>query len=178
MNEDESTQSLSDKVIDRSNVLRFGRPASLESKSKVEDFESAFEDVPQMTLSEWEDGWLQQDPKEADRLEKELAAINEQLATIGRPFAYRMYGAIRAYVANYPISGDQGFRDALADQIEMKVLPKLNGVEKESSQRVKNALDNIGGIIEKLNDEQLSKAFNDAKDDRDAVFFQWRGVTR
>ena len=29
MNEDETTQSLSDKVIDRANVLRFGRPARL-----------------------------------------------------------------------------------------------------------------------------------------------------
>lgn len=29
MNEDESTQSLTDKVIDRSNAIHFGRPKSL-----------------------------------------------------------------------------------------------------------------------------------------------------
>ena len=29
MNEDETTQSLSDKVIDRANVLRFGAPETL-----------------------------------------------------------------------------------------------------------------------------------------------------
>ena len=31
MNEDESTQSLSDKVVDRANVLRFGTPRKLET---------------------------------------------------------------------------------------------------------------------------------------------------
>ena len=32
----------------------------------------------------------------------------------------------------------------MADQIEMKVLPKLNGIDKESSSTVKQSLDRIG----------------------------------
>ena len=42
MNEDESTQSLSDKVIDRSNVLRFGKPNDLKTQPDIHGFESEF----------------------------------------------------------------------------------------------------------------------------------------
>ncbi len=34
MNEDETTQALSDKVIDRANVLRFGSPNVITTRSK------------------------------------------------------------------------------------------------------------------------------------------------
>ena len=60
----------------------------------------------------------------------------------------------------------------------MKVLPKLNGIDKESSSSVGRALSNIGDIIGELGDEELITAFNSAKDNNDEVFFQWRGVSR
>ena len=47
-----------------------------------------------------------------------------------RPFGHRLGRAIMAYAANYPeIEGGRGVDDALADQVEMRLLPKLRGVE-------------------------------------------------
>ena len=67
---------------------------------------------------------------------------------------------------------------AMADQIEMKVLPKLNGIDKESSSAVKQALNRIGETISDLGDEKLTEAFYQAKDNKDEIFFHWRGVSR
>ena len=66
----------------------------------------------------------------------------------------------------------------MADQIEMKVLPKLNGIDKESSSAVKQALNRIGETISGLGDEKLTEAFYQAKDNKDEIFFHWRGVSR
>ena len=175
MNEDESTQSLSDKVIDRSNVLRFGKPNDLAAKPDISRFENSFDHTLLIDWNTWQDNWLKKNSSQADKTNDIISRINNELASIGRPFAYRVFGAIQAYVNNYP--GDD-INSALADQIEMKVLPKLNGVDKESSSAVKRALDNIGSIIVELEDEELITAFNSAKDNSDEVFFQWRGVSR
>ena len=175
MNEDESTQSLSDKVIDRSNVLRFGKPNDLAAKPDINRFENSFDHTLLIDLNTWQNSWIKNNSSQADKTNDIISRINNELAAIGRPFAYRVFGAIQAYVNNYP--GDD-INSALADQIEMKVLPKLNGVDKESSSSVGRALSNIGDIIGELGDEELITAFNGAKDNSDEVFFQWRGVSR
>ena len=58
MNEDESTQTLSDKVLDRSNVLRFTRPEKLEFQGdggRKDDLANGY-----LTHQQWED-WI--DPR-------------------------------------------------------------------------------------------------------------------
>lgn len=175
MNEDESTQSLSDKVIDRSNVLRFGKPNDLTAKPDIRGFENRYKNPLIIDFNTWQNTWIRNDSDQADEVNDIIGKINNELASIGRPFAYRVFGAIQAYVNNYP---DGDFNSAVVDQIEMKVLPKLNGLDKESSQTAKKALNNIGGIIESLGDKELCDAFNAAKDNSDEVFFQWRGVSR
>lgn len=175
MNEDESTQSLSDKVIDRSNVLRFGKPNDLAAKPDISGFENNFSTPLFIDFNTWQNSWIKNNSSRADKTKDIITRINNELASIGRPFAYRVFGAIQAYVNNYP--GDD-INSALADQIEMKVLPKLNGVDKESSYSVGRALNNIGDIIDELGDEELIAAFNMAKNNSDEVFFQWRGVSR
>lgn len=175
MNEDESTQSLSDKVIDRSNVLRFGKPNDLAAKPNISRFEESFTTPLFIDFNTWQNSWIKNNSSRADKANDMITRINNELALIGRPFAYRVFGAIQAYVNNYP--GDD-INSALADQIEMKVLPKLNGIDKESSSSVGRALSNIGDIIGELGDEELITAFNSAKDNNDEVFFQWRGVSR
>ena len=175
MNEDESTQSLSDKVIDRSNVLRFGKPNDLAAKPNISRFEESFTTPLFIDFNTWQNSWIKNNSSRADKANDIITRINNELALIGRPFAYRVFGAIQAYVNNYP--GDD-INSALADQIEMKVLPKLNGIDKESSSSVGRALSNIGDIIGELGDEELITAFNSAKDNSDEVFFQWRGVSR
>ena len=97
---------------------------------------------------------------------------------MGHPFAYRVANAIQAYIINYPDQSLEGRKAAIADQVEMKVLPKLNGIDKDS-QSNKKALKEIGDIIENdIGDSQLTEAFMRAMNDQDQVFFQWRGISR
>ena len=59
MNEDESTQPLSDKVLDRSNVLRFGRPAEVVDRGNSKTLPSATEFL---SFKNWE-SWQKQEIK-------------------------------------------------------------------------------------------------------------------
>ena len=72
----------------------------------------------------------------------------------------------------------QAFNNALSDQIEMKIIPKLNGVELDNNDNVAQALNHIGNIIEKTKDEKLLAAFNKCKKPENGSFFQWKGVVR
>ncbi len=174
MNEDESTQSLSDKVMDRANVMRFGRPKDLDRNPKYKDLsgEKSF----YISFENWEK-WKKTSGKDANSVSEKLKQIvdpiNDELEKIGRPFAHRVWQAMKMYVINYPTSSKEM---AIADQIEMKILPKLNGLEKDDK-TVKDALAEIGKQIEKLKDENLIKAFETARD-ANTPFFQWRGIPR
>ena len=176
MNEDESTQTLSDKVLDRANVLRFGRPKDMSMpKANVE--------VPNaegyLTAKHWE-GWCKSLETRAwtDDVTKWISRLNDALHRIGRPFGYRVQRSILTYVQNYPgIEKRDEYKYAFADQIEQKVLPKLRGIEVLEGAAI-TALEEIEGIILQTNDELLSNAFKDAKEEAASGMFLWRGVTR
>jgi hypothetical protein len=84
---------------------------------------------------------------------------------------------MESYVGYYPGNSEADFNAAVADQIEMKILPKLNGLELDITgfDSVKTTL---GGIINHLNDPQLEKAFEASCNSAHNSFFKWRGVMR
>ena len=175
MNEDETTQMLSDKVIDRSNLLRFGRPAKVTGETDKGGFLSACQNETRITRSLW-DNWNARDNVIALDYEEQLEALNKQFATVGRPFGHRIKRSVDAYMHAYPILGVDAERIAFADQIEMKVLPKLNGLELETPgfESVRAAIvDTITG----LKDGELLDAFQKAANPNH-TFFRWRGVMR
>lgn len=179
MNEDETTQALSDKIMDRANVLRFGRPKSLKAEGDPIKFGEKCEDRGPTTIKKW--GELQRKPSElesgiADNLNKRIDELNEVMGSIGRPFGHRLKRAIVNYVINYPGVGalTNSFNDALSDQIEFKILPKLNGIEKTNPDNSEN-LKKLGNIIEKI-DEELSDTFDNVLRDASSSFFSWAGV--
>ena len=174
MNEDESTQSLSDKVMDRANVMRFGRPSSLNVKPSIEKFRNQYSDS-EISYGTWNSWYKKMTKKQENKLKDIIMPMNDKLADIGRPFAHRVWQAMSTYVANYP-GGDNAINNAIADQIEMKILPKLSGLEKDD-RKVKDTLDYIERLIEQVEDQKLLNAFKEAKDNNN-VFFQWRGVMR
>ena len=175
INEDESTQSLSDKVKDRANVMRFGRPKRLDLNPTTEKFlKSCGEE--KLTYGTWSKWIKRPDQHVSDSIKKIIDPINDELAKIGRPFAHRVYQGISLYVANYPNKTREELNNAIADQIEMKILPKLSGVEKDDT-KVRRALENIESQIKKIEDGELSEAFREARES-DTPFFQWRGVMR
>ena len=178
MNEDESTQSLSDKVLDRANVLRFPKPSSLRGEGERSPVPSRNRFLPRKRWDEWI-----RDPRnhqgvdwaEVRRLVEE---INGFCHKVGRAFGHRMQQAISAYIANYPSDSALDWKVALADQIEMRILPKLRGLDVELYGSALDDLRRLAG--EQLEDEELAKAIQNASAaarSGDGLFV-WPGLQR
>ncbi len=174
MNEDESTQSLSDKVIDRASVLRFGRP-----KKTNPELTGAVRARPThgLTFKQWMT-WIQPLTNlntHAGEVDAWIEQLNGALDRLGRPFAYRVDRAIRSYVANYPRWVPNWHKRAMADQIEQRIFPKLRGVEPDQGEAAQ-ALRTIGSIVDQLDDEPLKKSFVASHQNQSTFLF--RGVIR
>ncbi len=172
MNEDESTQSLSDKVIDRANVLRFGAPKELMAAHATPDAPTK-EFLPHAKWEQWTRAF---DGTGFDDERKTLTQLNQTLETVNRPFGHRVYRAILDYIANYPNATTDAARrrNAFADQIEQKIIPKLRGLDTQDDTTTK-CLDQLGQVINGLQDAELTEAFNRA---RAPHLFEWFGVKR
>ena len=172
MNEDESTQSLSDKVIDRANVLRFGAPKELRAApaptvAPTADF------LPRVTWEQWVKPF---DGNGFDNERTILTQLNQMLESVNRPFGHRVYRAILDYLANYPGAATDAARcrNALSDQIEQKIIPKLRGLDTQDD-TTSRCLDQLGATISGLQDPELADAFTRA---RQQHLFEWFGVKR
>lgn len=179
MNEDETTQSLSDKVLDRANMIRFGRPKELVRTSvRKEEFLGRYSDerASMMTLEQWDVWCRKTENPHMKELRATLERLNQMLETVGRPFGHRVWQGVVRYVGNYPKRDETGFHWALADQLEMKILPKLSGLDKDQRE-VKDVLSAIHDEIFS-HDEELALAFSAAANNKNSVFFQWKGLSR
>lgn len=175
MNEDETTQSLSDKVIDRANVLYFGRPDRLQAKAGGAGHNMPFTPIRKATWDSWRKNANEGELKFASDT---LAALNRTLADFNRPFAHRTYQAMLSYIANYPVKPgedrDDVIKRALADQIGMRIMPKLYGVDlalhQDTFAQVRRNLNEVG-------DPLLLRAFDSASDreQNKSGFFHWTG---
>lgn len=179
MNEDESTQTLSDKVLDRANVLRFGCPDLTDrSGNRVKNY-GLERKVFKRTWNQWCDRQLSQ--TKSDFIDTCISELNDALNSIGKPFGFRVRDAIRRYVSLYPNyyrSNDESIKDALADQIELKILPKLRGLDMTDN-RTSEALSKLKAVIDKTEDFDLINAFNDAEaNSQHLSLFIWNGITR
>lgn len=180
MNDDESTQSLSDKVLDRGNILQFPAPAEfLPPPSQTAP-------VPAnqaQRFAEWR-GWVKSagvmPQAHADFVRDTVAGLAPIMQGFGRPFGHRLNQAIRAYAANYPFEGNAGpdLNAALADQVEFRILPKLRGIEIDNHRDRFDAL--VGLIRTRLKDDQLADRLLETCEDqaRGSNLFFWRGLMR
>lgn len=176
MNEDESTQSLSDKVLDRANVLRFAKPNTLKTHGVYTGSVESKGFFPHSRWLEWckapvwehsiqqgVSGWIDQ--------------CNDGLQDIGRPFGHRLGRAINRYVMLYPDKSEEGRKRAMADQLEQRILPKLRGVD-PSEDNVAKALRRLIDLSQELGDDALTKAIDQARKGSDGHYFSWQGVSR
>lgn len=180
MNEDESTKSLSDKVVDRANVLKFGAPktfANSRPQGKPPERQA-------LSKAKW-DGWVRKPESLGEDEERFVNAKIDEMAEImkafGRPFGHRLRLAMKSYVANYPESdrfnGRFKTQTALADQVELRLLPKLRGVDPEESSQAFGDLSNL--IKQELIDDDLAKAVENSREKSfQNAQFNWGGVTR
>jgi hypothetical protein len=179
MNEDETTQALSDKVLDRSNVMRFGMPD--EKSQPIDDNIKLNDSSGFMPYEVWRN-WQRQvadDSEASDQVNAWLSQINLALNNVARPFGYRLQKAIHKYVANYPsVHEGERFKMAFADQIEYKIMPRLRGLDMADNS-ADQCLQEIGDIVSNLDDRQLETSFQKAQDESHHLgLFQWHGITR
>ncbi len=177
INEDESTQTLSDKVVDRANVLRFGRPLRLAAPAPEDTGRPPLE-PGHLLWKTWQQ-WLQAadtlTASDEDRIAKTAAQANDALGRIGRAFGHRTFRAMQAYAQQYPRSENpNGLQFALADQIEQRVLPKLRGID-PSENAARDCINQVLEIVEGLGDTELYKAIEEA---RQGHSFWWQGLDR
>lgn len=167
MNEDETTQSLSDKVIDRACVLRFGRPKRLDAQTRAAPGEAQVNALGLEQWMEWEGGVTS-----LPLVEDAIHNLNDAMDRVQRPFAHRVAQAIRRYAANYATLGANLEKQALADQIEQRILPKLRGLDVQEAEAT---LDGVRAVIVTTGDQALLRAFEESKA---TGSFLWKGVDR
>ncbi|MEI6892166.1 MAG: hypothetical protein V5783_08350 [Pontiella sp.] len=178
MNEDESTQNLSDKVLDRSCVLRFGKPKQLQTNQALGtpgavNGPDGF--LPRETWMKWTD--LGNRTPTADTI-KVIEELNEVLDMTGKPFAHRVGKAISNYILSYPEWVNGREKIALADQVEQRILPKLRGLDVNEHH---DAFAKLSSILADLEDPVLATAFEvgrQSNHSRGMNSFIWRGVDR
>ncbi|MEC8504239.1 MAG: hypothetical protein VXY57_01815 [Actinomycetota bacterium] len=173
MNEDESTLSLSDKVIDRANIMRFGRPPVVsQPNAHTETAHLASKGFLHADVwQQWIDDGNRRDlPPMVARVIEES---NGLLDKIGRPFGYRVSRAIESYVKQHP---ERDPNIPLADQIEQRIMPKLRGLDLHDAETAP-ALKGFEEIAGELGDEELALAIRKGAESNSNLFL-WRGVER
>jgi len=171
MNEDETTQALSDKVLDRACVMRFGRPKKITEKIVAPEKKSAKNGL---TYDQW-DSWLNGNlsSPEQDQVNEWINELNDAMEELHRPFAYRVALSIQSYIAKYPAWVSNRIQIAMADQIEQKIMPKLRGIEIDGTEQPRKK---ILSIIDQCKDTDLLDAFKKGSDGQQ--IFIWRGLDR
>ena len=151
MNQDETTKSLSDKVLDRSAIIDFPRPTTFNRRKKLLPREGLFAPAPLIKFSTWiqwnstllaDDQtplFTEKDDPVIEKYKKIVEEINVQMANAGRALGHRVWQSIEMYMANHPLvrfhakQKDQAWKDALEiafeDQLIQKIIPKLRGVD-------------------------------------------------
>ncbi len=169
LNEDETTLALSDKILDRANVIHFGKPDSFSQKKKSS---TSLQNKNMLSYETWK-GWIKNDSSiskaHKSEIDKILDDFNKHMGEIGRPIGHRTYQSIIAYIANYPIEGSEAkWKEALADQVEQKLMTRLRGVDLSSHH---NSLSEIESLVKALEDEKLIQRYSNAKE---SSYFEWK----
>lgn len=140
MNQDETTKSLSDKVIDRGTSIYFPRPSSLHRREKLKALPKQADMLPMTKWWEWISKESDLSVEVVEQYKSLIEQINECLGTDGRALGHRVWQSIEYYMVNHPLvrglDADQHpdeYKEALKfsfeDQLVQKVMPKLRGIE-------------------------------------------------
>lgn len=142
MNEDETTKSLSDKVIDRGNLISFPRPTKFEDRQN-KTLLPASKKLPGAVWNSWLEKQVNLD-EEIVQYKAALEEINSYLEVVGRALGHRVWQSVKNYIGHHPLviiakqSGDEAalknaIQGAFEEAIVHKVMPKLRGIEVEGT---------------------------------------------
>jgi hypothetical protein len=159
MNQDETTKSLSDKVLDRSIIIHFPRPTELKRRLKLSPLDEKNRG-PLLHKASWQN-WLAQGTSFSEDdikpFKKFIEQMNTALAVAGRAIGHRVWQSVEYYMANYPdVRAAQKANDkdtlakalhvAFEDQLVQKVMPKLRGIDTRGKSKTE-CLDKIHAQI-------------------------------
>jgi hypothetical protein len=153
MNQDETTKSLSDKVLDRGIVINFPRPTTLERRRQLKPLG---DQAPLLSRKLWESWWCRESKFNDDQIlpfKGFIEEMNTSLSKVGRALGHRVWQSIEYYMANYPdvleaqrnnddASLGKAMKVAFEDQLVQKVMPKLRGIETRGKSKL-DCLDKI-----------------------------------
>lgn len=159
MNQDETTKSLSDKVIDRGTSIYFPRPTLLHRREKLRALPEQANLLP---MSIWW-GWINKQSSLSDEIVKPykqlIENINNCLGADGKALGHRVWQSIEYYMVNHPLvigldaqqypdEYKEALKFAFEDQLVQKVMPKLRGIETRGYAK-QHCLDPIREILVK-----------------------------
>lgn len=191
MNQDETTKSLSDKVLDRGIVINFPRPD--EFKRRLNLNRNVKPEERYLSVETWNSWKLILNDQQVVETEKIIAPykelvekINKSISNIGRAIGHRVWQSIENYIWNYPdvrkeficrpknLSDEDFIKEiskkidpAFEDQLVQKIMPKLRGIETRGES--KKCLDEIRTSIETF--KNSGHSVNIAKDFDNAIKF-------
>ena len=192
MNQDETTKTLSDKVLDRGIIINFPRPKeliSIKKRCSLED--DQFKQNEMLPVTVW-DGWKKNAPLGdalIDPYKKFIENMNDKLAVVGRSVGHRVWQSVVQYMENYPdvrLLREQGKTEgelkkvldiAFEDQLVQKIMPKLRGIETRGVAK-KDCLDEITKLIINFSHEHdlhIESDFKTACEIGEGQFF-WSGA--
>lgn len=159
MNQDETTKSLSDKVLDRSIIIHFPRPTELKRRLKLAPLDEKNRG-PILHKISWQSWLAQGSAFTEDDIKPFKSFIEEMNATLsvaGRAIGHRVWQSVEYYMANYPDvrsalqNSDKdkltsALHIAFEDQLVQKVMPKLRGIDTRGKGKTE-CLDKIRGQI-------------------------------
>lgn len=170
MNQDETTKSLSDKVLDRGIVINFPRPTELFDRKELKSLDAEQRDahIPMLKTDTWKN-WVkvndkflsEEQSKELGKYKGIVEEINNYLAVVGRALGHRVWQSIKYYICNYPdviaaVNDANGscstelknaMHTAFEDQLVQKIMPKLRGIDTKGRSR-EECLDKILQLVE------------------------------
>lgn len=176
LNEDETTQALSDKVLDRANSIRFAppEPSTLREHSTAPEtgIEASSGYLPYQRWLEWSNQKSNSNTN-VEEINETLEELAKLMKDANRGLGYRITQSIKAYVDRYP---GRDWRVPMIDQINMRLLPKLAGTELGDCQDVLNDLKLL--CQDRLNDLEFADALeNAARKSEISQTFTWPGYT-
>lgn len=140
MNQDETTKSLSDKVLDRSIVMHFPRPTELKRRQTLKPLneENRGEILSKRTWGKWCQMRSTFGNAEIAPYKEFIETMNASLGVAGRAIGHRVWQSVEYYMSNHPLvlaAGDdkrakgEAMHVAFEDQLVQKVMPKLRGID-------------------------------------------------
>lgn len=203
MNQDETTKSLSDKVLDRGLVIYFPRPHTLISRTTLKNLAVMIKDRQMLTESKWTE-WIIRNLitktevnspllSELDEYRKVVEDINDILEKVGRALGHRVWQSIMNYILNYPTVSEIlrrcGQRDEKKhtwnfDSVEVTEELKSNMRTAFEDQIVQKIMPKLRGIetrgkgrdhLQEIEDLLESKGFEKLKDDFEIACTQGYG---